>query len=259
MLARFDKICKQNPASARFMYENGSIVGYDECVDDVYNAQKHNTLGVGYLGLHETCIALYGKGFYENEVVLEKAKAIQQYMAVKIKDMRKRNKLNFSQYASPCENTCHTAMKKLKDEFGIIEGVTDREYLTNSHHVPVFAEVSLIEKLKIEANFCKNPQAGCITYLELEGSVYNNLEAVEQIINYAMSLDIPYLALNIPLDMCETCGYQSEINQNECPQCGGIDIQRLRRVTGYLTSDYRKFNKGKREEVEMRIKHKMGR
>lgn len=255
LLARFEQICKQHPSSARFMYGNGTIVDAEKCIDNVWESQKHNTLGVGYLGMHEACVVLYGKGFYEDNETLKKAMKIQQYMADRVKEMRRKHHLNFSQYASPSENLCYTAMQKLKNEFGEIKGVTDREYLTNSHHVPVFAEVPIFKKLKIESNFCKNPQAGCITYIELDGSVYNNLASLEQIINYAMNLDIPYLALNIPLDMCEACGYQDEINQDTCPKCGSNKIQRLRRVTGYLTTDYRKFNKGKQQEVEMRVKH----
>lgn len=230
LLERFKRICKQSPKSASFMYDNGTIAGAEDCIDNVWEAQKHSTLGVGYIGLHETCLALYGKSFYEDEKVLKKAKQIQKYMADRADKMRKQHHLNFSQYHTPSENLCYTSMQKLKEEFGEIKGITDREYLTNSCHVPVFADVSILEKLEIESNFCKTPKAGSITYLELDGSVYNNLEAIEQIITYAMNLDIPYLALNIPLDMCEDCGYQAEINQDKCPECGSNNIQRLRRV-----------------------------
>lgn len=152
------------------------------------------------------------------------------------------------------ENLCYKAMKGLQKEFGIIEGITDRDYLTNSHHVPVFAKVSIMEKLSLEAPFCKYPKAGCITYIECDGSVLNNAKGVEEIINYAMSLDIPYLALNIPLDMCNDCGLKHEIGE-ACPVCGSKNIKRLRRVTGYLSTDYRNFNPGKQQEVEMRVIH----
>ena len=239
------------------MYENGTIVDYDKNKTDVWESQKHNTLGVGIIGMHETCMALYQKSFYEDEETLQNVIKILDYIKNKVNSMKERNHLNFALYFAPAESLCHTSMKKLKNEFGIIEGITDREYLTNSCHVPVFAEVSMLEKIKIESNFTSYGTAGCITYVELDGSVYKNKKAIEQIINYAMDKDIPYLALNIPLDMCEDCGYQAEINEDVCPQCNSNNIQRLRRVTGYLTTDYRKFNKGKQEEVKMRIKHKL--
>ncbi len=152
------------------------------------------------------------------------------------------------------ENLCRTYAKALKGEFGVIPRVTDREYITNSHHVPVWQKVSIYKKLQLEAPFCKYPTGGCITYVELESSVMQNEKAIEDIIDYAMSLDIPYLAFNFPIDTCLKCGYQGEINYN-CPKCGNTEIQRLRRVTGYLSEDYRNFNEGKIAEVLDRVKH----
>jgi ribonucleoside-triphosphate reductase len=163
--------------------------------------------------------------------------------------------LNFSCYATPAEGLCHTAAKALRKQYGKIPGVTDKEFLTNSHHVPVWQEVSIFKKLEIEAPFCKYPTGGCITYVELDSTFIKNTKAIEQIIDYAFKeLDIPYLAFNFPIDSCLSCGYQGEFNA-ECPECGSTNIQQLRRVTGYLTTDYRNFNQGKQSEVEHRIKH----
>jgi ribonucleoside-triphosphate reductase len=153
------------------------------------------------------------------------------------------------------ENLCYTALKKFREKYGVIPNVSDREYFTNSMHVPVWKEISPMEKIEIESQLTGYSSAGCITYVELEGDVTHNLVALETIVNYAMDHDIPYFALNVPSDLCEDCGYSGLINET-CPQCGGARIQRLRRVTGYLTGDYKTaFNKGKQAEVEDRYKH----
>lgn len=153
------------------------------------------------------------------------------------------------------ENLCYTAMQKFKDKYGVIENVSDKEYFTNSIHVPVWKKMTPFEKIDIESQLTGYSSAGCITYCELDASVKNNLAALETIVNYAMEHDIPYFAINVPNDMCTNCGYTDEINDT-CPECGGKDIQRLRRVTGYLTGNYTTaFNKGKQQEVEMRVKH----
>jgi ribonucleoside-triphosphate reductase len=115
--------------------------------------------------------------------------------------------------------------------------------------------MSPIQKIDIESQLTGYSSAGCITYVELEGGIKNNLQALETIVNYAMDKDIPYFAVNVPNDTCMDCGFTDEIN-DVCPQCGGTDIQRLRRVTGYLTGNYTTaFNKGKQQEVKYRVKH----
>ena len=145
-------------------------------------------------------------------------------------------------------------MDGLKKEFGVIPNITERDYVTNSHHVPVWQQISIFDKLKVEAPFTYYPTGGCITYVELDSSIIQNEEAVENIIDFAMDLDIPYLAFNFPIDSCLDCGYQSEFN-DVCPACKSYNIQQLRRVTGYLSTDYRNFNEGKRKEVLDRVKH----
>lgn len=121
-------------------------------------------------------------------------------------------------------------LKGLKDEFGIIPNVTDHEFATNSHHVPVWKHVDIFKKLQIESRFTKFATSGCITYVELDSDIVNNPEAIEQIIDYAFKeLDIPYLAFNFPIDTCLDCGYQAEFNE-ECPMCHSRNIEQLRRV-----------------------------
>jgi ribonucleoside-triphosphate reductase len=227
----------------------------DECQVSVYEALKHGTLAMGYIGIAEMCTALFGKTHAEdaeaNEFALSVVKRINEYA----KEASERHDLNFSCYATPAEGLCHTAAKALRKQYGVIPGVTDKEFITNSHHVPVWQEIGIFEKLSIEAPFCKYPTGGCITYVELDSTFMNNTKAIEQIIDYAFkALDIPYLAFNFPIDSCLDCGYQGEFNA-ECPECGGTNIEQLRRVTGYLTTDYRNFNLGKQSEVEHRVKH----
>lgn len=153
------------------------------------------------------------------------------------------------------ENLCFTAMKKFKDKYGEIPNVSDNKFFTNSMHIPVWKEMTPFEKIDIESQLTGYSSAGCITYVELSGSAKNNIEALEELVDYAMDKDIPYFAINVPNDMCAECGYTDEIN-NKCPMCGSTNIRRLRRVTGYLTGDYTSaFNEGKQEEVIMRIKH----
>ena len=153
------------------------------------------------------------------------------------------------------ENLCYTAMKKFKAKYGIIHNVSDKEFFTNSIHVPVWHQCSPFEKIDIESQLTGYSSAGCITYVELDSTVQKNLKALQQIINYAMDHDIPYFAINVPNDTCLDCGYTGEFN-DKCPTCGSTNIQQLRRVTGYLTGDYKSaFNKGKQAETEERVKH----
>ena len=146
-------------------------------------------------------------------------------------------------------------MQKFKNKYGVIKNVSDKDYFTNSIHVPVWDKMTPFEKIDIESQLTGYSSAGCITYVEPSTTAKNNIEAIEEIVNYAMDHDIPYFALNVPNDTCMTCGYTDEIG-DQCPVCGCKDIRRLRRVTGYLTGDYKTaFNKGKQQEVEMRVKH----
>lgn len=255
LLERFDIMVNQSAEAAPFMYQNGTIKDGQKCRESVYQALKHNTLAMGYIGIAETCQALFGKNHAEDPAVHEFALSIVKRINEYAKEASERNDLNFSCYATPAEGLCRTALKALRDQYGIIPNVTDHEYLTNSHHVPVWMPISIFRKLELEAPFCKYPTGGCITYVELDTTFVKNTKAIEQIIDYAFKeLDIPYLAFNFPIDSCLDCGYQGEFN-DKCPECGSQNIQQLRRVTGYLSSDYRNFNEGKRAETLDRVKH----
>ena len=252
LLERYKWIISQSPESAKFMYENNIMLGYDG--KTVESAMKHGTLVIGQIGLAETLQILIGKDHTTPEG-MELAKRIEQLFKDRCAQFKKELHLNIGVYYTPAENMCYTSMKKFKKAYGIIPNVSDRDYFTNSIHVPVWKEMSPFEKIDIESQLTGYSNAGCITYVELEGGVKNNLEALEEIVNYAMDKDIPYFAINVPNDTCLDCGYTDEFN-DKCPMCGSKHIQQLRRVTGYLTGDYKTaFNKGKQQETEQRFKH----
>ena len=252
LLERYQWIISQSPESAKFMYENNIMLGYDG--KTVESAMKHGTLVIGQIGMAETLQLLVGCDHTE-EKGMELAKRIEQLFKDRCAEFKKDLHLNIGVYYTPAENMCYTSMKKFKKAYGEIPNVSDREFFTNSIHVPVWKEMSPFEKIDIESQLTGYSNAGCITYVELEGGVKNNLEALEEIVNYAMDKDIPYFAINVPNDTCLDCGYTDEFN-DKCPMCGSEHIQQLRRVTGYLTGDYKTaFNKGKQQETEMRYKH----
>ena len=253
LIERFEYICSQSPASAKFMYENGTMAGYVP-EEGIRSALKHGTIVIGQLGLAETLQILIGCD-HTTEKGMELAKRIEQLFKDRCAEFKQQYKLNFGVYYTPAENLCYTAMKRFQADYGEIPNVSDRDYFTNSMHVPVWKEISPFDKIDIESELTGYSSAGCITYVELEGAVLKNIPALEQIVNYAMDKDIPYFAINVPSDTCLECGWTGEIG-NECPECGSTNIQRLRRVTGYLTGDYKTaFNLGKQKEVEDRYKH----
>ena len=253
LIERFEYICSQNPASAKFMYENGLMAGYVP-EEGIKSALKHGTLAIGQLGLAETLQILIGQDQTSKEG-MELAKKIEQLFKTRCAEFKEKYKLNFGVYYTPAENLCYTAMKKFQSKYGKIKNVSDRDFFTNSIHVPVWKQMSPFDKIDIESQLTGYSSAGCITYIELDSGAKNNIPALETIVNYAMDKDIPYFAINVPNDTCLDCGYCDEFN-DKCPECGSKNIQQLRRVTGYLTGNYKTaFNKGKQEEVERRVKH----
>ena len=253
LIERFEWICSQSPDAAKFMYENGTMAGYIP-EEGIRSALKHGTIVIGQLGLAETLHVLIGCDHTE-EKGMELAKKIEQLFKDRCAEFKKKYSLNFGVYYTPAENLCYTAMKKFKDKYGVIPNVSDREFFTNSMHVPVWKEMSPFEKIDIESQLTGYSSAGCITYVELDSTAKNNIEALETIVNYAMDKDIPYFALNVPCDTCLKCGYTDEMG-DECLVCGHKEVQHLRRVTGYLTGDYKTaFNLGKQQEVELRWQH----
>ena len=253
LIERFEWICSQSPDAAKFMYENHTMMGYHP-EEGIRSALKHGTLVIGQLGLAEALQILIGTDHTTPEG-MELAKRIEQLFKTRCAEFKQEYKLNFGVYYTPAENLCYTALKKFRAKYGIIPNISDKDFFTNSMHVPVWKHMSPFEKIDIESQLTGYSSAGCITYVELDASAIHNTKALEQIVNYAMDHDIPYFAINVPSDTCLDCGYQGEIN-DKCPICGSHNIQQLRRVTGYLTGNYTTaFNLGKQDEVRNRVKH----
>lgn len=253
LIERFDYICSQSPNAAKFMYENNCMAGYIP-EEGIRSALKHGTLVIGQVGLAETLELLVGCNQL-NEIGMKLAKRIEQLFKDRCAEFKQLYQLNFGVYYTPAENLCYTAMDKFKEKYGIIKKVSDHDYFTNSNHVPVWEKIDILKKIDIESQLTGYSSAGCITYIELDAGMERNIKAMEQLVNYAMDKDIPYFAINVPNDTCLNCGYTGEFN-TACPECGSTNIQQLRRVTGYLTGNYKTaFNKGKIAETDARIKH----
>ena len=253
LIERFDWIASQNPKSAPFMWTNGTMAGYVP-EEGIRSALKHGTLAIGQLGLAETLQILIGKN-HTTEEGMEVAKRIERLFKKKCADFKEEYKLNFGVYFTPAENLCYTAMKKFKDKYGVIPNVSDRAYFTNSIHVPVWEAMTPFQKIDIESQLTGYSSAGCITYVEVDSKVINNIDALEKMVIYAMDKDIPYFAVNFPIDNCKECGYSGEIIGDKCPVCGSTKVEHLGRVTGYLSSDVRRFNYGKLLEFRQRVDH----
>lgn len=229
LIERFNWICSQSPESARFMYENGTMAGYVP-EEGIRSALKHGTLTIGQLGLAEALQIMIGTD-HTTEEGMKLAKRIEALFKKRCAEYKEEYKLNFGVYYTPAESLCYTALKKFRAKYGIIPNVSDKEFFTNSNHVPVWRDVDPFTKIDIESQLTGYSSAGCITYVELPSTTLHNLEALETLVNYAMDHDIPYFACNLPNDTCNECGYTGEFNDC-CPECGSTNISQLRRVTG---------------------------
>ncbi len=227
--------------------------------DEVGEVLKHGTLTIGFIGLAETLKVLLGGHHGENEQAQELGLKIVQYMRNRMDEMSEQTRLNFSLIATPAEGLSGRFVKIDKKIYGEIEGVTDRDYYTNSFHVPVYYNLPAFKKILLEAPYHELTNAGHITYVELDGDPAKNVEAFEKIIRYMQKSGIGYGSINHPIDRDPICGYNGIIN-DECPKCGreetgGASFERIRRITGYLVGTLDRFNNAKRSEVDDRVKH----
>jgi ribonucleoside-triphosphate reductase len=214
---------------------------------------------VGFIGLAECLKSLTGKHHGESAEAQNLGLEIIGYMRKRCDEATAKYKLNFSLLATPAEGLSGRFVRLDKEKYGIIEGVTDREYYTNSFHVPVYYNISALDKIKIEAPYHALTNAGHITYVELDGDTTNNLEAFEKIVRAMKELGVGYGSFNHPVDSDPICGYTGIIN-DECPKCGrheedSIPFDRIRRITGYLVGTLDRFNDAKRAEERDRVKH----
>ena len=253
LLERFDWQCSQSYKSAKFMYENGTMYGYKP-EEGIKSALRHGTFAIGQLGLAECLNILIGKDHTTKEG-MQLAVEIETLFFDKCAKFKKEYKLNFGNYFTPAENLCYTSMKKFQEKYGVIPNVSDHEFFTNSVHVPVWHKIDAFTKIDIESQLTGFSRAGCITYVELDGEASKNIEALEKLVLYAMEKDIPYFAINVPINQCNDCGYTDSEITDTCPKCDSHNIDMLRRVTGYLSTTYKHFNLGKQNEVENRVKH----
>ena len=252
LIERFTLICSQNPKSAPFMWTNNTMVGYIP-EEGPASAMKHGTLAIGQIGLAETLQILVGCNQTTTEG-MELARRIEMCFKEKCKQFKEETKLNFGVYFTPAEGLCSTALKRFKEKYGVIPKVSDQEFFTNSIHVPVYEDIDCFKKIDIESQLTGYSNAGCITYVEMPSTATNNIDACEELVVYMMNKDIPYIALNFPLDYCRNCHSKGDFN-GTCPHCRSHDIEELRRVTGYLSTDVSNMNAGKQDECAKRLKH----
>ncbi|MGI5935729.1 MAG: anaerobic ribonucleoside triphosphate reductase [Oscillospiraceae bacterium] len=227
--------------------------------DEIREVLKHGTLTCGFIGLAEALKALTGKHHGESEQSQNLGLEIVAHMRARMDEASQKYGLNFSLIATPAEGLAGRFVKLDRERFGVIEGVTDREYYTNSFHIPVYFPIAAYEKIALEAPYHALTNAGHITYIEMDGDPTQNLEAFEKIIRYMKECGIGYGSINHPVDRDPVCGYSGIIN-DECPGCArteadGIPFERIRRITGYLVGSLERFNDAKLAEVRDRVKH----
>ncbi|MNO33782.1 Anaerobic ribonucleoside-triphosphate reductase [compost metagenome] len=261
LLHRFKIQSIQKAKASDFMmregvWEGGEQLGPDDAVGELL---KHGSLSIGFIGLAECMKAMYGKHHGEDEKVYNKAYELISYMRTYCDAQSERHNLNITLFATPAEGLSGKFTKRDRVTYGTVPGVVDREYYTNSFHIPVYYSLSAAQKIKLEAPFHELCNAGAISYIELNGNARSNPAAFLQIVKYALSENVSYFSINHPIDRCSACGFEGIIGAN-CPSCGShendVHIRRLRRVTGYLTGDYQtRFNGAKQAEVRDRVKH----
>ncbi len=228
--------------------------------DTVGEVLKHGTLTVGFIGLAEALKALIGKHHGESQEAQNLGLNIVGYMKKKVDELSAATGFNYTLIATPAEGLSGRFVRLDKKKFGIIEGVTDRDYYTNSFHIPVYFPISAFDKIRLEAPYHALTNAGHITYVELDGDPQKNLDAFERIVRCMKESGIGYGSINHPVDRDPVCGYTGIID-NECPQCkrkedsGDMGFERIRRITGYLVGTMDHWNDAKSKEEKDRVTH----
>ncbi|MEG1479340.1 MAG: anaerobic ribonucleoside-triphosphate reductase, partial [Clostridiales bacterium] len=254
---RFAIQCKKQVKNFPFLMGQGiwldsEKLGWD---DEIGEILKHGTLSVGFIGLAETLKMLCGAHHGESEKAQNLGLEIVGFMRNYLDDLAKKTGLNYTLLATPAEGLSGRFVRMDKKRFGEIPGVTDRDYYTNSFHIPVYYPISAFEKIKLEAPYHSLTNAGHITYVEMDGDVSQNLEAFEKIIRAMKEAGIGYGSVNHPVDRDPVCGYNGIIGDS-CPNCGrseeDVEFERIRRITGYLVGTVNRFNNAKRSEEKDR-------
>ena len=262
MMTRFVWQSSQKMGSAPFMYKNGTWKHnekYDE-TKTIGDILRTGTLAVGFIGVAEASTVLFGDNHYNLPYADEFFFDLLTEGKKKVDELSDKLSMNISLYATPAESLCHTFAKKLRDQYGEIPNVSDKDFITNSYHVPVWQSIPFSEKIKLEAKYHDLCVGGCITYVEMRNDI--TPQQYGMIVKGAMAEGLYYFCINIAMDRCLNCDLEDVIVNEEnkhnpiCPKCGSDDVVTLRRVTGYITSSYHKrFNDGKKQEVDLRVKH----
>lgn len=224
--------------------------------DTIEQVIKHGTLSVGFIGLAETLKVLVGKHHGESADANALGIQIVEFMRSKLDQATRDYSLNYGLLATPAEGLSGRFVRLDRKEFGVIPGVNDKDYYTNSFHVPVSYDIGIFDKISIEGPYHTQCNAGHISYVEFPSPPIHNLEAIEVVLRHMKEADIGYAGINFPVDYCINCSYTGVINKDECPMCGSIDIKRVRRITGYLSTVDR-FNDAKQAELRDRISHRL--
>ncbi len=262
LLERFEIQCRKHVYNYPFLMGQGVWLDSEKLSwdDEVREVLKHGTLTVGFIGLAEALTALIGEHHGQSERAQELGLEIIGYMRARTDAEAQKRKLNFSLIATPAEGLSGRFVKLDRKKFGIIENVTDRDYYTNSFHIPVWYPISAFDKIRLEAPYHALTNAGHISYVEMDGDPLDNLDAFEKIIRHMQKSGVGYGSVNHPVDRDPICGYTGVI-KDECPHCGRAEasdtlgFERIRRITGYLVGTLDRFNNGKRAEEADRVKH----
>ena len=260
LLDRFEIQCRKCVRNYPFLMGQGVWLDSEKLDwnDEVREVLKHGTLSIGFIGLAETLKALTGKHHGESETSQNLGLEIVSHMRQICDDASARHHLNFTLLATPAEGLSGRFVQIDAKKYGVIEGVTDREYYTNSFHVPVYYPIGAVRKLQLEAPYHALTNAGHISYVELDGDTTQNLEAFEKIVRVMKESGIGYGSINHPVDRDPICGYNGIIG-DRCPCCGreegDVPFERIRRITGYLVGTLDRFNNAKRAEERDRVKH----
>ena len=233
------------------LYIDAEKLGPDDPIEPVI---KHGTLSIGFIGLAEALTALTGSHHAEDPLSQQLGLEIVGYMRRRIDELVEEYDLNYTLLATPAEGLSGRFVHLDRKRFGTIQGVTDKEYYTNSFHVPVEEEISCFDKIRIEGPYHRLTNAGHISYVEFSSPPQNNQEALEAVLQHMAASDMGYVGINFPIDECLACGYRG-IFEEDCPSCGSGLIRRVRRITGYLSTVDR-FNDAKRAELADRRPHK---
>ena len=261
LLYRINRLLGTKAKVAPILYKNGAMGHYLDSENEVDFLFKKGraSVSLGYIGLHETVLKLTGKKMFGNPEIKQIGIDILQHLRDKCDEWKAETGYGFSLYGTPSENLCYKFERLDREKFGIIEGITDKEWYTNSFHLDVQQPCTAFEKIDFEAPFQKISNGGFITYVECN-SLKDNPKALEALWDYAVE-KVGYFSINVPLDKCFKCGYDGQFvpteNGFQCPNCGNTDpetISCVRRISGYLT-DGRQINKGKFNEIINRVVH----